>query len=177
MTIRKMLLFLPMLFITTLHAHCPLCTVGAAAAAGGAKVLGVNSAVVGLFVGGFALSTGWFLSKKLNKNYIPLQHPIILAFAFFSTIIPLLPLLGGEYGAFSIFMFGDYGSFFNTTHIFDLFIVGSLVGGIIVSAMPSISRRICEIRGNRIFPYQGILLTFVSLVIVGLVMQYAIVWS
>ena len=52
------LFLLPILFFQAVKAHCPLCTVGAGAAAAGAIWLGVSKVVVALFIGGFAMSMG-----------------------------------------------------------------------------------------------------------------------
>ena len=56
-------------FSEFVSAHCPLCTAGAAIAAGGAIYLGVSVIVVGLFIGAFAVSTGWWVAKIIKKQY------------------------------------------------------------------------------------------------------------
>src|SRR3989338_4467050 len=73
-------------------AHCPLCTMGAGAAAAGAVWLGVRKVVVALFIGGFAMSMGMLFSKLIKKKYIPFQKTVIVLVVFLTTVIPLMPL-------------------------------------------------------------------------------------
>lgn len=152
------------------YAHCPLCVVGAAAVAGTAKLFGVHTAVVALFVGAFAMSIGIVIEKRIKKTYIPFQKHVIWAFAFITTIIPLMPFLGGDYVPFSIFLFGKYGSLFNTTYVLDYFILGSLLGGAMVMITPHISKKITELRGSHL-PFQGIAVTMLVLLIFGSIIQ------
>ncbi len=163
------LFFLPF-FVKSVNAHCPLCTVGAAAAAGGAAWLGVNNAVIGVFLGAFAVSMGWWVSKLIKKQYVPYQMALIILFSFATTIFPLLPLITGFYPLY-ISMMGDYGSLLNRTYLVNLFLFGSIIGGIIVSVTPWLSKKISDSRGKTL-PYQGIILTFALLIILGIFLQF-----
>lgn len=147
-------------------AHCPLCTIGAAAVAGGAAWMGVNHVVIGLFIGAFALSLGLWIARLIKKQYIPFQKSIIVLFSYVGTIVPLIPLLKSDYPLF-ISWFGEYGSMFNKTYLFNLFLAGSLLGGLIVAATPWLSKKITAIRQGKMIPYQGILLTFALLLLLG----------
>ncbi|MBI4439339.1 hypothetical protein HY638_00015 [Candidatus Woesearchaeota archaeon] len=157
---------LPLLFSLALagsaRAHCPLCTVGAAAAAGGAAYLGVSNMVIGIFIGAFAVSMGWWVSKLIKRQFLG-KMPLIIAISFATTIIPLMPLIKGDYPLF-ISLAGDYGSLLNRTYLISLFLAGSIIGGIVVCITPWLSSRIGEYRGKMV-PYQGIILTFVLLVL------------
>jgi len=171
MSIKK---FLPLLALPLtakmVYAHCPLCTAGAAAAAGGAMWLGVNNAAIGVFIGAFAVSMGWWLSKFIKRQYVPLQRSIIILLSFITTILPLLPLLADKQG-FYLSLIGDYGSLLNRTYLIDLFLVGIIIGGFIVSIAPWLSKKIAELRNGRAMPYQGIILTFALLIIAGVAVQ------
>jgi hypothetical protein len=156
-------MIIPILFVLAskvVQAHCPLCTVGAAAAAGGAAYLGVDSAVIGLFIGAFAIATGWWVSK-LVKPVIPFQRSILLIASFALTVLPLLVILG-DVQPVMISWAGEYGSLFNRTYMIDSFLTGSLFGGIIVCLAPWLSKRITMLRGKTL-PFQGLSLTFVLL--------------
>src|SRR3989338_4204168 len=97
---KKKMLILPLFFlililfsgIKTVEAHCPLCTMGAAAAAGGAAFLGVDKIVIGLFIGAFAVSTGWWFSNLIKKNHM-LKTPVLVSSSFLLTVIPLLSVI------------------------------------------------------------------------------------
>lgn len=170
----KLRIFFPLFFFLfgNSYAHCPLCTIGAAAAAGGAQYLGVHTSVVSLFIGAFAVSTGWMFANYIKKEYIPFQKPVIILFAFVTTILPLMPFFGGSYFPFSLFLFGDYGSLLNTTYLVDIFLIGSIVGAAIVSVTPWMSKKIGTARREMI-PFQGILLTLALLLITGTILQFA----
>ncbi|NOZ81349.1 MAG: hypothetical protein GXP63_06790 [DPANN group archaeon] len=163
-----------LLGIQTVRAHCPLCTLGAAAAAGGAAYFGVKSAVIGVFIGAFAVSTGWWVSRLIKKQYIPYQLPALILFSFIATILPMLPMFSGPHDVYGwyVSLAGSYGSFLNRTYIINLFLVGSLLGGSVVSVTPWLSKKITEARQGKMIPYQGILLTFGLLLLAGLVLQF-----
>ena len=154
-------------------AHCPLCTVGAVAAAGGAAWLGVDKIVIGLFIGAFAVSMGWWMSNLIKKNHM-LKTPVLVSSSFLLTVIPLLSVI--EIPPYPLFIsyFGDYGSLFNRTYLINLFLVGSIIGGLIVSLTPTISRKITALRNGITMPFQGVILTFSLLIILGVILQLAI---
>ncbi len=174
MKLKKFLALLPSLvLIKSVYAHCPLCTIGAAAAAGGAAWLGVSKVVIGVFIGAFAVSIGWWISNLIKKQYIPFQRLLIILFSFITTIIPLLVIIGGKYPVY-ISLIGDYGSLLNRTYIIDLFFIGSILGGFIVSITPWLSKKITEIRNGKMLPYQGIILTLALLVILSITIEVII---
>lgn len=150
-------------------AHCPLCTVGAAVAAGGAAWLGVDQVVIGLFVGAFAVSMGWWIANLIKKRIIPGQKFLIILLSFLTTVIPILPLMKGVYPLY-LSVIGEYGSILNRTYVLNLFLMGSILGSMIVSLTPSLSSYITEKR-NTTIPFQGTILTLAMLIIIGTVMQ------
>lgn len=163
--------FLPITFlffflIEETHAHCPLCTVGAAAAAGGAAYLGVSQIIIGLFTGGFAVSIGWWVSRLIKKKYISFQRTLIILFSFATTIFPLLTILDEFYPIY-ISWAGDYGSLLNRTYLINKFLGGSIFGGLIVSVTPLLSNLITKSRHNKTIQFQGIILTLSLLLITG----------
>src|SRR3989338_3060950 len=111
MGFRKSLVLLPSLALLakSIHAHCHLCTVGAAAAAGGAAYMGVSTSVVGLFIGAFFVSTGWWVSNLLKKKFIPFQKIVLILVSYIATVLPILHLMPGFYPLLISFS-GDYGS-------------------------------------------------------------------
>lgn len=156
-------------------AHCPLCTMGAAAAAGGAVYLGVNVAVVGLFVGAFGVSTGWWISRLVRKQYFFGQSIAIIVASFLLTIVPLLGVIDAV-EPFPILWWGEYGSLFNRTYLVNPFLAGSILGGILVSLTPHLSGAVSSWKGRQIVPYQGIILTFALLLAVGVGIQLVMSW-
>ncbi len=172
MSLKKLfpLFFFSFLFIREAYAHCPLCTIGAAAAAGGAAYLGVSQIVIGLFIGAFAVSIGWWVSRLIKKKYIPFQKTLIVLFSFFTTILPLLAFMESIY-PFYISWAGEYGSLLNRTYILNIFLVGSIIGGIIVCITPWMSSQITKLRHGKMIPFQGVILTLSLLLVIGGIIQ------
>jgi len=169
----KIILSLSTLFAVVLlpsvMAHCPLCTIGAGAAATGAVWLGVSKVVVALFIGAFAMSMGMWFSRIPKKQYIPLQKTVIVLVVFLTTVIPLMPIFSAI-GPLYISFIGAYGA----TYAFNYSIASTLFGGLIVSVSPSISSKIKKMRDGRGIPYQGMILTFALLLISALVIQFIV---
>ena len=156
-------------------AHCPLCTIGAVAAAGGAAYFGVNKAIIGIFIGAFAASMGWWIAGLIRKQYFKFQRAALVIFSYLTTVIPMMPLMkeSTPYPVY-IMLFGGYGTLLNRTYLFDLFFVGSLIGLGIVSTAPWLSKKMTEARKGKMFPYQGMAITFGLLLIASLIMQFAL---
>lgn len=148
-------------------AHCPLCTIGAGAVALGAVWLGISSFSVGIFLGAFALALGLWIGKLLKKRYISHQTLIIGLISFVTTIIPLEPLLYDNTAVF-VSITGDYGTWLNSTYVIDTFLIGGVVGALIVFFSPKISQLISKARNNKIIHYQGMIVTFSLLLLVSL---------
>lgn len=166
---RKYLFFVFPVLFKSVQAHCPLCTVGAAAAAGGALWLGVNLIVVALFIGAFAVSTGWWISRLIKKQCWKYQKTALIIASFLLTIIPLMPLFPGI-TPFYLSWGGEYGSLFNRTYLLNTFLIGSILGGAIVSSTPFLSQKITKVRGKMV-PFQGVILTLFLLMIAGIGLQ------
>lgn len=167
--------FTILIFLTgTAGAHCPLCTVGAAAAAGGAVWLGVSKLVVGLFVGAFAVSMGFWISRKIKKSYIPFQKALIIVLSFVLTILPLLPTISSQPYPLYITLFGDYGSLFNRVYLINASLLSSLIGGVIVAFSPKISSILTKSRRGKKIPFQGVIITLSLLLIIGIIIQISL---
>jgi hypothetical protein len=170
MNIKKLFAFmiLPFLGIKTILAHCPLCTLGAAAAVGGAAYFGVNKVVLSLFVGAFAISMGMWFARIIKKKYIPFQKTIIILGSFFLTVIPILPIINAYFPLFIGFV-GDYGK----TYAINASLIGSFFGGLLVFISPKLSKKMTKLRGRHI-NYQTIVITFLLLIITGTIVQFTI---
>lgn len=174
---KPMLLTIFVFFLVTfareVSAHCPLCTAGAGVAAAGAVWLGVQKAAVAVLIGGFAMSMGMWFSRIVKKKYIPYQKTLIIVLVFLLTVIPLLPIIGQTQGIY-LSLGGDYGSLTNRTYVFNLSLITSLLGGTIVFVAPSLSDKITKKRGNKIIPFQGIILTLALLITAGVITHFVI---
>lgn len=163
------LALLPVLLAGIVSAHCPLCTVGAGAAAAGAAWLGVSKVVIGLFIGGFAMSMGMWFARVVKKRYISFQRTLIIVVVFFTTVLPLLPIFSAV-GPLYIPFIGEYG----ITYAFNYSLASSFLGGIITFVSPGINRKIKEKRNGKGIPFQGTIITFVLLGIAALIIQFSV---
>lgn len=173
MSLKKIIpVFFAMPFLIKLvSAHCPLCTIGAGAAAAGAVWLGVSKVVVALFMGAFAMSMGMWFARVVEKRkkFIPLQSPLIIIGIFLLTILPLIPIVKAI-GPFYMSFIGDYGM----TYAVNYSLGSSLLGGIITFVSPKINKKIREKRNGKGILFQGILLTFLLLGITATIIQFTI---
>lgn len=163
------LTLVPIAFVTTARAHCPLCTAGAGGAAAFASALGVGLEVVGIFVGAFAVATGFWTASYVSERYVRYQKGLIVVGIYLSIVLPILPLMG-EYTGIFVSIAGEYGSVLNRTYLLNTYLVGALFGGTITATTPRLSRALTGIRGSTI-PFQGLALTFGLLVLIAGVLQ------
>lgn len=151
-------------------AHCPLCTLGAGAAAVTAKFFGAGTATVGVFIGAFAIALGSWTSVLIRRRFIPRQREALEVISFLATIFPLQPLLRQDI-PIPIFLWGDYSSLFNSTYIMDIFLVSAVGGGLIMvfsRKLSAIASRF--LHGNKL-PYQGMMITFLGLVFTAVILE------
>jgi len=141
-------------------AHCPLCTAGAVAVGLGAYELGMSTFSVGIGIGAFALALGLWFAKLPKRQYIPFQFPIIVIAIFVSTILPIIPFMPGAFGLY-LSSVGEYG----LTLVASRFLLGSLVGALVIALSPAISRGATRISGRHV-SFQGVITTILLLAIV-----------
>lgn len=151
-------------------AHCPLCVGGAGAAAALASFFGVSYGAIGVFMGGFAVALSLLIVNRLSEKF-RFQNSIVGWVIYLTTLIPLYPFLKGDIVAWVLSIGGDYGSMLNRTYLIDLFIVGSIIGSVIVLYAMKLSSFITSRRDGKTIKFQGLLLTFVLLIIAAVGMQ------
>jgi len=157
------------LFAVRASAHCPLCTIGAGAAAMGASYLGVKDAAIGVFIGAFAVALGFWSAKLIKKNYLKYQSELIIVLVFILTIVPISQVVK-SYIPFYINWGGGYGTIFHRTYIINSMFFGSLIGAIIMVFSPWLSRKIKE-KFHIAVPFQTMIMIFLLLIISGLILQ------
>tara|TARA_B100000609_G_C16998528_1_gene322417 strand:+ start:95 stop:601 length:507 start_codon:yes stop_codon:yes gene_type:complete len=164
---KKYFLTLPILALIpkVASAHCPLCTAGAGALAVLAASLGVSSVVVGVFIGAFSLALGMWISGTVKKEYIRFQKQMLSVVIFLGTAIPIMPFIE-HYAPLYVPFVGEYG----TTYTINLYILGVIIGSILMFVAPYISTLITRLRGRQI-PFQGITITGLLLVVTSVIIQ------
>ena len=154
------------LLLDNIMAHCPLCTGATVAGAIGAKYYGFDVTLVGLFMGAFATSFGLWFNRKA-KVYFRFQKTILIIVLFALTIIPAIPFIK-DLVYFPLFMYGDYGSILNRIYSVNKFLLGSIIGAIITLFAYYLHNKIKISHGRVLFPYQGVILTILLLVLAGI---------
>ncbi len=150
------------------YAHCPLCTAGAGVVAFGAAKLGVGPMSVGIFIGAFAVALGLWVARLLKKQYVPKQKEALAIFSFATTILPLQSMLA-DYTSVYLPFWGEYGK----TLLINLFLVGGIIGGVLILLSPYLSRKLALARGGAMYPFQGMVVTLALLVSAALVIELA----
>ncbi len=153
--------FVFLLFLTVgkAMAHCPLCTGAVGAAAVSAKYFGLDSSIIGIFVGAFAVSTG-MMFKSRTKKYTPL---VVLA-SFLLTMIPISQVVADLK---LLFLFGK-------PYFINKLVLGGVFGGIAVPSSYMIHKKVKARRGKVLFPYQGVVFTLLLLIALSAVMYLVI---
>ena len=151
-------------------AHCPLCVGGAGAAAALASFLGVKYGAIGVFMGGFAVALSLLIANRLPEKF-KFQNVLVAWAIYLTTLIPLYPFLKGDFTVWAASIAGDYGSMLNRTYLIDLFIVGSIIGSLIVLYSMKLSSYITQQRDGKMIKFQGLIITFVLLIVGALGMQ------
>ena len=162
------LMILPLLGIKTVLAYCPLCTIGAAAAVGGAAYIGVNKVVLSIFIGAFAISMGMWFANVVRKKYIPFQKTVIILSSFLLIVIPILPIINSYFPLYLWFI-GNYGKTFAVNSS----LIGTFFGGLLVFISLMLSEKITKWRGKSI-KYQTFIITLLLLLIIGTIVQFTI---
>lgn len=148
--------FILLLSFSTAKAHCPLCTGAVGAAAVSASYFGFDASVIGVFVGAFAVSTGMWFGSSLKKNYVKFQLPTIVIASFLLTIIPVMSAVNDNMLFFA----------FSTPIFMNKLLFGGILGGIAVPSSYFVHKKIKERRGRVLFPYQGVVFTLLSLLLI-----------
>jgi len=164
------LFFFGFLFVLSfsefVSAHCPLCTIGAGAAAYGAVSLGFSKVVVALLIGGFAMSMGLWFARIIKKKYFKFQDALVIILVILLTFIPLLPIFTAI-GPLYLPFIGDYGRTFAVNYS-----LGSgFFGGLLVFLSPTLSKKITSMRKGKKISFQGSIVTVSLLIIFGGIIQ------
>lgn len=160
------LIFSFFLFARTALAHCPLCTGAIAVAAVTAKYYGVDTSIIGLFIGAFGVSTGLWVGRVLQKRGWRGRTWWIALASYLLTVVPLI-WLGGDQLYVSLLLWGEPGSLLNNVYSLDALMFGSVVGGVLTVLGLGVHTGVKRKLGRVLFPYQGIVFTLLLLLVAG----------
>lgn len=138
------------------YAHCPLCTAAVGAGVAVTRFYGVDDAIVGLFIGGFAISSALWFNRLLKKKYIPYQEIVISLLSVGLTIA-------------GFYIGGLTSNIYQTIFGVDRLLFGVLAGGLITYIGLYLNHAVKKLNSDKIlFPFQSIafiliLLSFTSI--------------
>ncbi|WP_408956449.1 hypothetical protein [Natroniella sp. ANB-PHB2] len=168
LTLLSLLLIL-FVFSMPAFAHCPLCTLGIGFLVVMANKLGVDLVVIGLFAGAFSLSLGMFISRKIVKQN-KYMFTILTISSFLLMIIPLSKFSGVDVAISFDFLEGMT----NGTYLIDRFVLGSIIGAIVLLSSTALHKKIKEVKGRVFIPFQIIILSMSLLIVTATIMQLII---
>lgn len=162
-------LFAILLFNNVAMAVCPVCTVAIGAGLEGARMLGVEDVISGIWAGGLTVSLiGW------TANYMK-QHNVKNVFWYVLNIIVYVLLLAGVYmfpSSNPIVSFGD-----KCMWGIDQFLLGAICGAITFIIMQVWYSKIKQKNGGHAqFPFQKVVMPFSGLLIMTAVFWAIIKW-
>lgn len=143
------------LFLSASHAVCPVCTVAIGAGLEGARLLGVDDVITGIWAGGLTLSmffwtAGWLKNKRGVCNFFWYAFiPFVLYFGF----------LGGIYLLPGI----NYGE--NTLWGMDKLLLGIIIGTIVFHYGAKFNLKLKAKNNNKVyFAFQKVIVPILFLV-------------
>ncbi|MBI2583353.1 MAG: hypothetical protein HYW25_01680 [Candidatus Aenigmarchaeota archaeon] len=148
-------------------AHCPLCTAATGAVVAGARVAGIDDAVVGTFIGAFIVSTGFWTTRIINKTF---NKKLLTAARYHKLQNIFNPyMLSAVFAVMTIASFyvsGLLGAMPEYTFIFGMerLLFGIIMGSILSAAsfrFHSLARSMHQNRNY--FPMQGIIMPLLVL--------------
>ncbi|MDR1207032.1 MAG: hypothetical protein LBK26_01305 [Rickettsiales bacterium] len=121
-TLQKSMLYAlcSMLFIGAANAVCPVCTVAVGAGLEGARLLGLDDVITGIWAGGFTLVLVFWTAKYMNRKGVHNGLWYLLAFvAYYALVAGVYWLPGIEFGV-------------NSLWGIDKFMLGVIVGTVVL---------------------------------------------
>lgn len=156
-----LLLVLRLKLATIVSAHCPLCIAGAGAGLTLSRLLGIDDAITGVWMGAFLGAIAFWTDTALaKKRKIPFSKPLIYI-AIFAT---------------SIWSFYKFNLVVRMVQIFglDKLTFGMVSGGVLFYLVDIFDDLMIKKNGRVFFPYQRIAVSLGSMLILSLAIFYLI---
>jgi hypothetical protein len=65
---------------------------------------------------------------------------------------------------------GEYGR----TFLIDKFLVGAVIGAAVLYSAPLLSKKLAQARGNKMIPFQGMLISLITLLLASAVLELSL---
>lgn len=152
-----------LLSVAAANAVCPVCTVAIGAGLEGARLLGVDDIVTGVWAGAMTLVmvfwTAKFLAKKKIQNAAWYVLSVVVWYGFLA-VLYLMP--GMEFGA-------------NTIFGIDKFMLGAIIGTVTLYSAEMWNAKIRRMNGGKSkFKFQKVIVPFGALITVSGIIALAL---
>ncbi len=155
-----LLFFLFLIFPKSALAVCPLCTIAVGAGLGFSRILGIDDAITGIWMGGLIASSALWFSAWLEKRNYKIPHKDFYSLLLFFLFV-ILPLYWGK-------IIGTPG---NTFLGVDKFLFGVLLGILVFLFSVRLDGFLREKNNGKIFfYYQKVVLPLFLLSLVSFVL-------
>lgn len=154
-------LLLRLILATNVYAHCPLCVAGAAAGITLTRWIGVDDSITGVWLGAFLGAVAFWTDNIVSKKRkFPFSKPL-----FYIAIVAL-----------TLWSFYKFQLVIRMSQIFglDKLTFGILAGATLFYLVDVVDNLIIKKYGRVFFPYQRIIVSLGSILILSLVVFYLI---
>jgi hypothetical protein len=132
-------------------AVCPVCTVAIGAGVGLSRWFGISDTISGLWIGGFILSSGIWISNWLHKRHVKIYHyrwqTLIIVLLFYALTF------------WSLSLTKITGHPFNKIFGIDKLVLGSIIGSIVFLIAVWMDKYLRKINEGKVkFYYQKVIL-------------------
>ncbi|MDR2412593.1 MAG: hypothetical protein LBD50_00075 [Rickettsiales bacterium] len=150
--------FCSLLIMPLAHAVCPVCTVAVGAGLEGARLLGVDDVITGIWAGGFTLILVFWTARWLARRGVKNVLWYLLSFVFYYA------LLSGVYFLPDI----KFGA--DTLWGIDKLMLGAIVGTVVLYAAEKWSADLIKANGGKSrFKFQKIIMPFGALLAASMI--------
>lgn len=149
------------------HAFCPVCTVAVGAGLEGARILGVDDVITGIWAGGLMLSLSAWTANYMHKRGITNKLLFLLNYVFYYGLLALVYVLP----------VGNPTLRFNATTLWgvDQFLLGIVVGSVVFWLAAKWYEKIKANNGGHAwFPFQKVVWPFGALLITTVVFWFIV---
>ncbi|MBQ0013369.1 MAG: hypothetical protein KBS86_02250 [Proteobacteria bacterium] len=151
------------------YAVCPVCTVAVGAGLEGARLLGVEDVITGIWAGGLTLSMAGWTANYMRSRGVKGAFWYVLDFVLYYALLLMVYFIPSGR---PIVLFGD-----KCMWGIDQFLLGIIVGSVVFFVMEVWYANIKKNNGGHAkFPFQKVVMPFGGLLVVTLIFWAIIKW-
>ncbi len=156
-------------FLPVANAVCPVCTVAVGAGLEGARLLGVDDVITGIWAGGLTLSLVGWTANYMRSHGVSRPIWYVLNFVAYYAILALVYFIPANN---PIVLFND-----RCMWGIDQFLLGIIIGSIVFFVMELWYSKIKKNNGGHaLFPFQKVVMPFGGLLVATLIFWAIIKW-